>query len=420
MELINQYGSLFIIITAIFGLLMAFGIGANDVSNAMGTSVGSGTITAKQAILIAMIFEFAGAYLAGGEVTETIKSGIIDPTQFVDSPDILVLGMMSALCAAGVWLLIASYMGWPVSTTHSIIGAIIGFACVTIGSDAVRWESIGGIVGSWFVTPVVSGIVSYAIFTSTQKLIFDTEDPLKNAKKFGPYYMGLTSFILSIVTMTKGLKHVGLHFTITETVTIAATISLISIVFCYFYFRSEAFKNRVQGGTFGGVEKVFSILMLLTACSMAFAHGSNDVANAIGPLSAVVSIVESGGEITTKSTLAWWILPLGATGIVIGLAAMGYKVMGTIGTGITDLTPSRGFSAEFATAITVVIASGTGLPISTTQTLVGAVLGVGFARGIAALNLTVIRNIISSWVITLPAGAFFAIVIFYILRTIFL
>ncbi len=419
MELINQYGTLFIVVTAVFGLLMAFGIGANDVSNAMGTSVGSGTITAKQAILVAMVFEFAGAYLAGGEVTETIKSGIIDPMEFVATPDILLLGMMGSLLSAGVWLLIASFMGWPVSTTHSIIGAIIGFACVTIGPHAVEWGSIKGIVGSWFITPIVSGIIAYTIFTSTQKFIFDTETPLENAKKFGPYYMGLTAFIITIVTITKGLKHVGLHLTTTETVLISALISIASIIFCHFYFRSESFKNRVQGGTFGGVEKVFSILMLLTACSMAFAHGSNDVANAIGPLSAVVSIVENHGQIVAKTHLAWWILPLGATGIVIGLAVMGYKVMGTIGTGITDLTPSRGFSAEFATAITVVVASGTGLPISTTQTLVGAVLGVGFARGIAALNLTVIRNIFASWIVTLPAGAMLSIVFYYLLSAIF-
>ena len=420
MELIQQYGSIFIIITAVFGLLMAFGIGANDVSNAMGTSVGSGTITARQAIFVAMIFEFAGAYLAGGEVTETIKSGIIDPMQFAAIPDVFVLGMMSALFAAGIWLLIASFMGWPVSTTHSIIGAIIGFASITVGSQAIHWGSIGGIVGSWFVTPVISGIIAYAIFTSIQKLIFNTENPLVNAKKYGPVYMGVTTFVLTIVTITKGLKHVGLTFTMPQTLAISAAISVLSIIVFNIYFRSSAFENRVQGGTFGNVEKVFSILMLLTACSMAFAHGSNDVANAIGPLSAVVAVVENGGVITAQSALAWWILPLGAVGIVIGLAVMGYKVMGTIGTGITDLTPSRGFSAEFATAMTVVVASGTGLPISTTQTLVGAVLGVGFARGIAALNLTVIRNIVASWVVTLPAGAILSIIIYNILKAIFL
>ncbi len=419
MELLNQYGTLLVFITAAFGFFMAFGIGANDVSNAMGTSVGSGTITAKQAIIIAMIFESAGAYLAGGEVTETIKSGIIDPMKFVDTPDILVLGMMAALFASGLWLLIASRMGWPVSTTHSIVGAVVGFAYVTVGKEAVEWSTIKNIVGSWFITPVIAGIVAYGIFASTQKLIFDTDEPLKNAQKYGPYYMGITAFILCIVTLTKGLKHIGLHLNGFEVFLISLVIGIISIVVCYFYFRSPNFIQKVQRGTFGGVEKVFSILMLLTACAMAFAHGSNDVANAIGPLSAVVSIVEHGGQILPKTQLAWWILPLGAIGIVMGLVVLGYKVMATIGTGITDLTPSRGFAAQFATAITVVVASGTGLPISTTQTLVGAVLGVGFARGIAALNLNVIRNIIASWIVTLPAGAFFAIIIYYVLSFIF-
>ncbi|MDO4627123.1 MAG: anion permease [Pasteurellaceae bacterium] len=420
MALLHEYGSLLIIITAAFAFFMAFGVGANDVSNAMGTSVGSGTITGRQAIIIAMIFESAGAYLAGGEVTETIRSGIIEPMQFVSQPEVLVFGMMAALFASGSWLLIASRWGWPVSTTHSIVGAIIGFALITMGSGAVKWSALGGIVGSWFVTPVIAGIVSYLLFVIIQKLIFDTEKPLANSQKYGPFFMGVTTFILSIVTVTKGLVHVGLNLSSTQTFLISIVLSLISVVFGYFYFRSQRFTQNANKGTFGGVEKIFSILMLMTACAMAFAHGSNDVANAIGPLAAVVSIIDSNGDISANLPMAWWILPLGALGIVVGLIAMGYKVMATIGTGITDLTPSRGFAAQFATAATVVIASGTGLPISTTQTLVGAVLGIGFARGIAALNLTVIRNIVASWIVTLPAGAFFSIIIYYILHAIFL
>ncbi|HDL6067746.1 TPA: inorganic phosphate transporter, partial [Mannheimia haemolytica] len=404
MELLNQYGSILVIITAIVGFMMAFGIGANDVSNAMGTSVGSGTITIKQAILIAMVFEFAGAYLAGGEVADTIKSGIIDPAQFANSPDILVLGMMASLCAAGMWLIIATKMGWPVSATHTIIGAVIGFALITIGSDAIQWDALGGIVGSWFVTPILAGIVAYSIFINSQKLIFNRSNPFKQAKKYGPMYMGITIFILVIVTVSKGLKHVGLHLDTAETLGISFALALLAFIIGYFYFRSKSFamKARAEEKGFAGVEKIFSILMLITACAMAFAHGSNDVANAIGPLAAVESIVRSGGMIEGKTTLAPWILPLGALGMMIGLAIMGKNVMATVGTGITDLTPSRGFAAQFACAVTVVIASGTGLPISTTQTLVGAVLGVGFARGIAALNLGVIRNIVISWVITLP------------------
>ncbi|MEH8046821.1 inorganic phosphate transporter [Gallibacterium anatis] len=419
METLSNYSTLLVILTAVFGFLMAFGIGANDVSNAMGTSVGSKAITPRQAIIIAIIFEGAGAYLAGGEVAETIKDGIIDPTLFIHQPDILVLGMMGALLSAGFWLVLASRLGWPVSTTHTIIGAIVGFACVTIGSDAVEWSSLLGIFGSWIITPFIAGIIAYLIFVSTQKLIFDTDSPLLNAKQFAPFYMGLTIFIISLVTIKKGLKHIGLHLSNGETFIISLALSIIAIIGCFIYLRSQSFEKKASAG-FGAVEKVFRILMLLTACSMAFAHGSNDVANAIGPLSAVVSIIDHGGVIAGKTTMAWWVLPLGALGIIAGLAVMGQRVMETIGTGITDLTPSRGFAAQFATATTVILASGTGLPISTTQTLVGAVLGVGFARGIAALNLTVIRNIISSWIITLPAGAIFSIIIFYILKAILL
>lgn len=420
MELINNYGFIIVVITAIFGFIMAFGIGANDVANAMGTAVGSRTITAKQAVYIALVFEFFGAYLAGGEVAETIKSGIISTDAFIGRPEVLILGMMSALFAAGIWLVVASQKGWPVSTTHSIIGAIVGFAIVSIGMEAVQWSQFGGIVGSWFVTPFISGVIAYLIFVSTQKMIFDTDKPMANAEKYAPYYTALTVFIICIVTLEKGLKHVGLNLSGLQTTLLSAVISVICAIICVFYLRSNAFKASLkEKATFSGVEKVFSILMLITACAMAFAHGSNDVANAIGPLAAVVSIVNHGGVIEGKTVMAPWVLPLGAVGIAIGLAVMGHKVMGTIGTGITDLTPSRGFAAQFACSITVVIASGTGLPISTTQTLVGAVIGVAFARGIAALNLSVIRNIIASWVITLPAGALLSIVIYYILNAIF-
>ena len=255
---------------------------------------------------------------------------------------------------------------------------------------------------------------------SSQKLIFDTEEPLKNAKRFVPIYMGLAGFVMSLVTIKKGLKHIGINMGATEgyllSIAIAILIAIIGkIVIQRLKYDPKADKEM----QFNNVEKVFGVLMILTAACMAFAHGSNDVANAIGPLAAVVGIVENNGEIVKKTALVWWILPLGGIGIVIGLATLGKKVMKTIGEGITHLTPSRGFAAELAAASTVVIASGTGMPISTTQTLVGAVLGVGMARGIAALNLGVIRNIVVSWVITLPVGAFLAIIIFYILRTAF-
>lgn len=418
MDILANYGTVLIIVAAAFGFLMAIGIGANDVANAMGTSVGSKALTVKQAIIIAMIFEFAGAYLAGGEVTDTIRKGVIETSLFAHQPDVLVYGMMSALLAAGTWLLLASYMGWPVSTTHSIIGAIIGFACVSVGTEAVDWNSVQGIVGSWIVTPLISGIFAYLIFVSAQRLIFDTENPLFNAKRFVPVYMFITTMVIALVTIKKGLKHVDLHLSGTEAWLWAAGVSAVVMVGGYLYIQKK-FANREEDHGFAGVEGIFSVLMVITACAMAFAHGSNDVANAIGPLSAVVSTVENMGELTAKSSIAWWILPLGGIGIVVGLATMGHKVMATVGTGITELTPSRGFAAQLATACTVVLASGTGLPISTTQTLVGAVLGVGFARGIAALNLGVVRNIVASWIVTLPAGALLAVVFFYAIQAMF-
>ena len=400
MELLQEYGSILVIVTAVLGFLMAFGIGANDVSNAMGTSVGSGTITIKQAIIIAMIFELAGAYLAGGEVADTIKSGIIQADAFTDTPGTLVLG--------------------PVSGTHTIIGAVIGFALVTVGASSIQWGQLTGIVGSWFITPVLAGIIAFVIFVNSQKLIFNRTEPFKQAKKYGPFYMAVTIFILCIVTISKGLKHVGLNLTGWQTFGISLGLAIIAGVIGVLYFRSQTFENKVKDKSgFSGVEKIFSILMLLTACAMAFAHGSNDVANAIGPLAAVEAIIRQGGLVEGPTRMAAWVLPLGAVGMGFGLAVMGKSVMATVGTGITELTPSRGFAAQFACAITVVLASGTGLPISTTQTLVGAILGVGFARGIAAINLGIIRNIVASWFVTLPAGAVLSIIIYYILHAIF-
>ena len=420
MEILNTYGSMLVIFAGAVGFLMAWGIGANDVANAMGTSVGSKALTIKQAIIIAMIFEFAGAYLAGGEVTSTIRKGIIDVAYFIDQPELLVFGMTAALLAAGLWLIIASYFGWPVSTTHSIVGAIVGFSAVGVGVDSVTWSKVVGIIGSWIITPLISGIIAYFIFMSSQKLIFNTKDPIANAKRFVPFYMFLAGFILSLVTITKGLKHVGLHVSIIEAIVSAVIIGLlVAITGKFFVNRVKIDPQADKHMHFANVEKIFAVLMIVTACAMAFAHGSNDVANAIGPLAAVVSIVEHNGQIAAKAELAWWILPLGGVGIVLGLAIFGKRVMATIGNGITHLTPSRGFAAELAAASTVVIASGTGLPISTTQTLVGAVLGVGMARGIAALNLGVVRNIVISWIVTLPIGAGLSIIFFYILKSIF-
>jgi len=406
-------------LAAAFGLFMAWGIGANDVANAMATSVGSKAQTIKQAILVAAVFEFVGAFLAGGQVTSTIRKGIIDASQVENNPELLIFGMLAALLAAAVWLLVASRKGWPVSTTHSIVGAIVGFAAVGIGVESVHWAKVGTIAASWVVSPMLSGFLAFFIFMSVQKLILGTKNPLKNARKYVPFYIFAVGFILALVTLLKGLKHVGLDLTTAQSVMVAIASGFITMsIGIVAIKRIKTDPDEDVDFRFTNVEKIFGILMVFTACGMAFAHGSNDVANAVGPVAAIVSIVKTG-VVAQKSALATWILLLGAIGIVLGLATYGWRVIRTVGKNITELTPSRGFAAELAAASTVVIASGTGIPISTTHTLVGAVLGVGIARGIGALNLRVVRNIMLSWIITLPAGGILAILFFFLLKGIF-
>jgi len=419
MGVIEDYGSTLLLLTILFGFFMAWGVGANDVANAMGTSVGAKAITIKQAIIIAMVFEFAGAYLAGGEVTSTIRKGIIDPDMLSSAPELLVYGMMSSLLAAGIWLLIATAYGLPVSTTHSIVGAIVGFASVGISVDAVNWGKVVNIVSSWVVSPVLAGTLSFFIYMSVRKFVFDTEDPFRSAKRAIPVYIFMVGFVICMVTMVKGLKHVGLDLSFQQSIFysmgIAAIICLLGAIAVSRIRRVTESANH----DIINIERLFGVLMIFTACSMAFAHGSNDVANAIGPLAAVNSIISSGGEVLQKAVVPNWILLLGGGGIVAGLALYGYRVMRTIGTHITELTPSSGFAAELAAATTVVLASGYSLPVSTTHTLVGGVLGVGLARGIAALNLRVVGTIFVSWLVTLPAGAGLAILFFYIFKAIF-
>lgn len=407
-------------LAAAFGLFMAWGIGANDVANAMATSVGSRALTVPQAVMVAAVFEFAGAYLAGGEVTSTIRKGIVDTSVFAETPDLLIYGMLAALLAAGVWLFVASQRGWPVSTTHTIVGAVVGFAAVGVGVEAVQWGKVGTIVMSWVVSPLLAGTISYAVFNSIQTLIINTDDPLHNAKKYGPVYIFAVSFVIVMLTLTKGLVHVGWKLSLPESLGLAVLVALIASALGAWLVRRIRIDPAAQRMFhFASVEKVFGVLMIFTAAAMAFAHGSNDVANAVGPMAAVISTATTG-EVLQKSALPPWVLLVGGVGIVIGLATFGYRVMRTVGERITELTPSRGFSAEIAAASTVVLASYTGLPISTTHTLVGAVLGVGFARGIAAINLRVVGNIFMSWVITLPAGALLAIVFFFMFKGMFL
>ncbi|MWJ27155.1 phosphate permease [Halomonas sp. ZH2S] len=420
MLIITQYSEVFIILACLFGFFMAWGVGANDVANAMGTSVGSKAITIKQAIIIAVVFEFLGAWLAGGAVTDTVRKGIVDPALLKDDPQLLVYGMLAALLAAATWLLIASMKGWPVSTTHSIVGAIVGFALVGLGAHTIDWGGVSMIAASWVVSPLLAGSLGFLLFKSVHHLIFENHDPFAAAKRYVPVYVFLVGFIISMVTMTKGLKHVGLDFSFGQSFLLSLGVGLLIMGLGIVMERRVTYvKDAEDHFGYANVERVFGVLMIFTACAMAFAHGSNDVANAVGPLAAVISVVQSDGVIESAALVPWWVLVLGGGGIVVGLVTYGHKVIATVGTGITELTPSRGFAATLAAATTVVLASGTGLPISTTHTLVGAILGVGLARGMAALNLRVIGTIVMSWLITLPAGAGLAIVFFFIFKAIF-
>tara|TARA_R110002110_G_scaffold415044_1_gene647649 strand:- start:634 stop:1875 length:1242 start_codon:yes stop_codon:yes gene_type:complete len=410
--------STYLILACFFGFLMAWGVGANDVANAMGTSVGSKALTIKQAIVIATIFEFMGAFLAGGQVTDTIRKGLLDVDSMGMDPNILIMGMMASLLAAASWLIFASKFGWPVSTSHTIVGAIVGFGAMNLGFAAVDWHKISYIAMSWVFSPILGGVLAYLLFSSIQKLILNKKSPFESAKRIVPFYMFAVGATVSSLTLVSGLDHLGVELSDGIAWVLSGVFGLITVII------GKYFINKIQHPTtknlhihYANVEKVFSILMLFTACAMAFAHGSNDVANAIGPLAAIEQLVDTG-QITANQPVPIWILLLGSLGIVLGLVMYGHKVIATVGSGITELTPTRGFAATFAAALTVVMASGTGLPISTTHTLVGAVLGIGLAKGISALNLNIIRTIFMSWMITLPAGALLSIIFFHCLKAV--
>ena len=594
------------------GFFMAWSIGANDVANAMGTSVGSGALTLRNAIIVAAIFEFLGAFFVGQHVSETIRKGILpldELEKMTDADGVLVganlyvYGMMGAILAAATWLLVATYFGLPVSTTHSIVGSVLGFGIIIFWDDlsVIEWGTVGKIVSSWVVSPLLAGGFSCLVFLVIQRMVLYKRDMVGAARKVAPFLIFLVVTIISLVTIYKGLKPLStewkesLGLTYVERVEediLDQKVDHLKLLIEYRKAKAEEkpekaddeSKNKAEGtkelppeelenppekatlanlkptleelkelnggayqerleklekegyeykkdvlqflrplpfagsllyaaiiglisalasipllkritveedesgaaqaqnpvigeeltrlktklkkltviadgdveeklGSLEGqiadlstqleeqetsvkssgadkwgtpqmraTERIFVYLQILSACTVAFAHGANDVANAIGPLSGVITVLQKGALVAKSDLDTFWmttILALGGVGIVIGLVTWGYKVIETIGKKITELTPTRGFSVQFGAAITILVASRAGLPISTTHTLVGAVLGVGFARGIGALNLRVVRDIIISWVMTLPAGAGLAILFFYILKATF-
>ena len=401
MELISEI-PIALWIAGALALYMAWAIGANDVANAMGTSVGSGALTVWGAILVAAIFEFAGAFFAGGHVTDTVRKGMLD-VSLVDR-DQLIYGMLGSLAAAGTLLVGATRFGLPVSTTHAIVGAIVGFGVVSVGPEVVNWGKIGQIVLSWLTSPLIAGVFAFVIFQITRAKVLDTKNPVAQIRKLGPIFFFLVFFIIGLVTLFKGLKPLKLNLELTEALMGSILLGFIGAGVGVFFIRRVELGQEDPKHRFSRVEKIFVVLQILTACAIAFAHGSNDVANAIGPLAAISSAI-SGADLGGKASVSPWMLAIGGIGIVFGLATWGYRVMETVGKRITELTPSRGFAAQLAAATTIVVASRLGIPVSTTHTLVGAVLGVGLARGISALDMRVVGKIIASWVATLPIAA---------------
>lgn len=416
---ITEHFEILMLLAILATFFMAWGVGANDAANAIATSVGAKAITLKHALIIAIVFEFLGAYFAGGEVTQTIRKGIIDPNAFAGKGDVLILGMLASLFAAGSWLFIASYKGWPVSTTHSIVGAIVGFGAWVLGVETVYWTKVGIIVSSWIVSPLLAGIIAFILFYSVKRLILDNPNTYLSATRLVPVYILLTGFMIAMITLTKGLKHLGLNLSLIESIICSLCIGLfLMMVGILFIKKIDRFTHHGQMNH--PVERIFSLLMVFTACSMAFAHGSNDVANAVGPLAAIFGVLQDHESLTTQSATTNWILLIGALGISIGLLTMGYRVMATVGQRITALSPSHGFAAELSAATSVVIASGTGLPISTTHTLIGAIIGVGLVHGRQSLDWKTLASIGQSWLITIPAGGFLAIIYYYLLAAFFL
>jgi len=402
-------------LAAIAGLYMAWNIGANDVANAMGTSVGSGALTLRGAIIVAAIFEFGGAMLVGGTVTNTIRKGIVDVSAFGGDPMVIAVGMTSCLLAAALWLNIATYSGWPVSTTHSIVGSVVGFGLIAGGFDAVNWGVMAKIVASWVVSPLMGAFLGYLGFVFIKRRILNVDRPLLALRGWGPIMVFPIFAILTLSVLFKGLKPLKLDMGLGPAIGIAIVTGLLASIIAVPMLRrfAQAASEDKDEHTYRA-ERVFLVLQVLTACFVAFAHGSNDVANAVGPMAAVFGA--AAGEVGAKVAVPHRVLLIGAVGIVVGLATYGYKIMATVGKKITELTPSRGFAAEFGAATTIVLASKLGLPVSTTHTLVGAVIGVGFARGIGAINTRVVTGIVASWFITVPFTAILAAVLFTVSR----
>jgi len=409
-----DYSIVYIVLACLFGFLMTWGIGANDFANIMSTSIGSKAVNVKRAIIIAIFFEFAGAYLGGSEVSNTLRHDIINTSTLLGSPELLIYGMLAVLLAGTVWMILASYFGMPVSITHAIVGAIVGFGALVYGVHAIYWKQVLLIGISWLTAPTLAGIISYTLFISVQRSILATPDPLANTERLLPIYLFVVGCILTRITVVKGFDHFHIALSIPyKIITTLVTALLITGLGIFLTQRLKLPPDASRRKRFLHVEKMFAVLMSITACAMVFAHGANDISIAVGPMAVVINAAKHQ-RILMDAPLPGWLVFLGTSGVVLGLLMYGRKIIATVGTKITALTPSRAFAATLSAAITIIVSTSFGIPVSATQTLVGAILGVGLARGIGALNLNVIRNILMSWIVTLPAASLLAITFFYL------
>lgn len=406
----------FILIAAVLiGLYSAINIGANDVANSMATSVASGALTIKRAVFVAGVCNILGAVLVGSHVANTIRKGIIDPLQFSDRQNLFLFGMLAAVLGSALWVNIATYFKLPVSTTHSIIGGVVGFGLVSVGIAGIKWKVVLFVVLSWIISPVFGGIIAFTIFSIIKKFILSSKEPIAQARKVGPFFTGMVGFILSLAVTFKGLKHLHLDLPIIEALLISLCVGAGGFLLGSFFLRR--YKER-DTDPYYQVEKMANPLQVLSASFQAFSHGANDVANAIGPVAAIVIVIQTQ-KVEMQVAIPLWLLLLGGVGLAFGIYTWGYRVMETVGKKITSITPTRGFSAEFGTATTVLLCSRLGMPVSTTHVAVGNIIGVGLARGISAINLDVIKKIFSAWIISLPAAGLFSVAIYLILSTLF-
>lgn len=404
-------------VAALIGLYMAINIGSNDLANAMGTSVGSGALTLKGAVIVSVIANTLGAALAGGYVTDTISKGMVDPALLAGSPDKLMLGMFGSLIAGGIWVNLATLLALPVSTTHAIVGAVVGFGVVAVGPGAVSWGKVISVAVSWVSSPVAGGLIGGSMYYFVDKKIMAKDEPSRASERFAPWLVFLVLLVLFLSLMYEGLKNLNFEVTFLKALLLSLPCAALAGHLGGRWVRRHA-RTHTKAG-FTPVDRLFAYLQILTASYVAFAHGANDVANAIGPLAAIFSVVKSKC-VQLCVEVPFWMLVTGGMAVGGGLLAFGTRVIQTIGKRITEITPVRGFCAEFGTATTILICSRLGLPVSTTHVLVGAVVGVGVMRGMGSIDLRILRQIALSWIVTLPFTLLLSMILYKLLTWVFM